>query len=113
MSVTFYYADWCPHCKNTKPAWKKAKAGMKGVTMREVEDQQMSADEKAKISGFPTFVVTKNGQESQITGERTDGTALLKELKSKLGGGGSRRRRTHRRQRKLRHRTLRNYKALA
>ena len=116
MSVTLYYAVWCPHCKNTKPAWEKAKKKLKkgGVDVKEVEEAQMTDEDKAKTSGFPTFSITKpDGSTATIVGERTDSDALVDEINGKLRGGGSRRRRTYRRKGKLRHRTLRNYKALA
>lgn len=114
MSVTFYYAVWCGHCKVTKPAWDQAKNKLKGVAVKEVEDSQMTGEDKAKVSGFPTFVIeSKKGKPiAVISGERTDPAALLREINGKLRRTVSRRGRTHRGQRKLRHRTLRNYKAL-
>ena len=112
MSVTFYYADWCPHCQATKPAWKKAKKKLGGVKIVEKEESQMTAEDKSNAQGFPTFYITKSDGTpvEPIVGARTDADALAKEIKNKLGGGGARRR-TYRRQRKLRHRTLRNYKS--
>ena len=109
-TVVFFYMIGCPHCEVTRPAWNDAKKKMKGVKIEEKESKQVgSAD---NVSSFPTIVMKQDGKEvKRIDGSRTDGGAILSELG--LSGRSSGGRRTHRRSRKLRHRTLRNYKALA
>ena len=104
--VVYYYMDGCPHCDATWPAWRDLKRSA------EASFQEVESKDAEGISGFPTFVVRRQGKEVQrISGEQRDAKALAKALglrrKSPRGG------RTYRRRRTLRHRTLRNYKALA
>lgn len=109
-TVIFFYMIGCPHCEVTRPAWNDAKKKMKGVKVEEKESKQVgSAD---NVSSFPTIVMKEDGKEvKRIDGSRTESSAILSELG--LSGRSSGGRRTYRRSRKLRHRTLRNYKALA
>lgn len=95
-----------------RPAWEDAKKKLKkgGMEVQEKESKQVGPEDG--VSSFPTVTASKDGQEvARIEGSRPSGGAILKELG--LKGGGSRRGRTHRGKRKTRHRTLRNYKALA
>jgi thiol-disulfide isomerase/thioredoxin len=109
-TVVFFYMIGCPHCEVTRPAWNDAKKKMKGVKTEEKESKQVAAGDN--VSSFPTIVMKKDGKEvKRIDGSRTESSAILSELG--LGGSRSGGRRTYRRSRKLRHRTLRNYKALA
>ena len=83
---------------------------MKGVDVKEKESKDVGPGDG--VQSFPTIVMMKNGKEvKRIEGSRQSGGEIMKELG--LTGGGSRRRRTHRRDRKLARRTLRNYKSLA
>jgi thiol-disulfide isomerase/thioredoxin len=112
VAVVYFYMIGCPHCEAMRPAWDDAKKKLKkgGVSVEEKESKQVSPDDG--VSSFPTVVVSKNGEEvKRIEGSRESGSEIVKELG--LQRGSSRRRRTHRGKRKTRHRTLRNYKALA
>lgn len=111
-SVVYFYMIGCPHCEAMRPAWEDAKKKLKkgGAEVKEKESQQVSPADG--VSSFPTVVAYKGGQEDKrIEGSRESGDQIVSELG--LQRGGSRRRRTHRGKRKTRHRTLRNYKALA
>ena len=102
----------CPHCEAMRPAWEDAKKKLKkgGVEVKEKESKQVGPTDG--VSSFPTVVVYTSGEESKrIEGSRESGQEIVNELG--LQRAGSRRRRTHRGKRKTRHRTLRNYKALA
>lgn len=80
------------------------------ANVKEVESNNVSPTDN--VSSFPTIVVRKDGKEvKRLEGSRKSGGEIMKELA--LGGGRSERRRTYRGKRKTRHRTLRNYKALA
>lgn len=109
-AVVYFYMIGCPHCEAMKPAWEEAKKKMKGVDIQEKESKDVGPEDG--VQSFPTIVMMKNGKEiKRMEGKRSTGGEIVKELG--LTGGRSRRSRTHRRQRKLARRTLRNYKSLA
>lgn len=102
----------CPHCEAMRPAWEDAKKKLKkgGNEVKEKESKEVTPDDG--VQSFPTVVLYENGtEEKRIEGSRENGKEIVTELG--LQRGGSRRRRTYRGKRKTRHRTLRNYKALA
>ena len=108
----YFYMIGCPHCEAMRPAWEDAKKKLKkgGMEVKETESKEVGPDDG--VSSFPTVIAYKGGQEAKrIEGSRDSGSQIMGELG--LKGGGSRRGRTHRGKRKTRHRTLRNYKALA
>jgi thiol-disulfide isomerase/thioredoxin len=109
-AVVYFFMIGCPHCEAMKPAWEDAKKKMKNVDIKEKEARDVGPEDG--VQSFPTIVVMKKGKEvKRLEGKRTTGGEIVKELG--LQGGGSRRRRTHRRNRKLARRTLRNYKSFA
>jgi len=109
-SVVYFYMIGCPHCEAMRPAWEDAKKKLKSVTVREKEANDV--DPMEGVQSFPTIIVYKNGKETKrIQGSRGKGGQILSELG--LLWGRSNRRRTHRGKRKVRHRTLRNYKSFA
>jgi thiol-disulfide isomerase/thioredoxin len=61
VTVTYFFMETCPHCKNMKPEWDKfvtdAKAA--GITTREASPNT-NADlvREKKVSGFPTILIT-------------------------------------------------------
>lgn len=112
--LVLFFMDGCPHCENNKKAWNEAKqkAGMSTV---EIESSAVP-DSQTQVAGFPTMmVIQKDGTKKTISGERQSGGEILSELGVKpVSGGRVRRFRTlrrfdSRRNRKFRHRTLRNY----
>lgn len=112
--LVLFFMDGCPHCENNKKAWNEAKqkAGMSTV---EIESSAVP-DSQSQVAGFPTMmVIQKDGTSKSISGERQSGGEILSELGVKpVSGGRYRRFRTlrrsdSRRNRKFRHRTLRNY----
>lgn len=78
-SFTFYYADWCPHCKSVKPVfqeWSASKSvtvGSKTVMLNMVEaDQDPEAIKAKNVKGFPTFLLERaDGSTKEFDGERT------------------------------------------
>lgn len=110
-TVVYFYMIGCPHCEAMRPAWNDAKMKLKAkADVKEVESTNVSPTDN--VSSFPTIVVRKDGKEvKRLEGSRKTGGEITKELA--LSGGGAKRGRTYRGKRKSRHRTLRNYKALA
>lgn len=112
-TVVFFYMIGCPHCEVMRPAWNDAKGKMKNVHIEEKEARQVGSEDG--VQSFPTIILKKNGKEiKRIEGERHSASEIMKDLGiRKSRRGGTRRHVRYTRQRKLRHRTLRNYKALA
>jgi len=118
--LVLFYMIGCPHCEANKPAWDEAKKEVGGGTeILEVEASATPDDEG--VMGFPTMKYKDNsGKVSETSGKKESGKEIVEELNVPKKGGSRRRRsakrslrRTHRRRdRKLRHRTLRNYVSL-
>lgn len=111
-TVVYFYMIGCPHCEAMRPAWEDAKKKLKkrGMEVKETESKEVGPEDG--VSSFPAVIAYKGGEEAKrIEGSRDSGSQIMSELG--LKGGGSRRGRTYRGKRKTRHRTLRNYKALA
>ena len=110
-AVVYFYMIGCPHCEHMRPAWNDAKKKMKGVEVKEKESREVESDDG--VQSFPTVVLYKNGKESKrIEGARDKGSQILSELNISKRRN-TLRRSSYRGKRKTRHRTLRNYKALA
>jgi thiol-disulfide isomerase/thioredoxin len=93
-TFTMYYADWCGHCQQAKPAFTefaangKIKIGEKDCVIRMVSPEKEPDKVNGKsIKGFPTFLLeTVDGKVVEYTGERNvDGYTAF--LNSNLGGG--------------------------
>jgi thiol-disulfide isomerase/thioredoxin len=82
--VFFFYADWCPHCKNAKPEWYKFKEEYDGKVMNgwqiqciEVNctDENNETSNKLiaeyKVESYPTIIMVvgdnKIDFESKVT----------------------------------------------
>ncbi|KAK6348456.1 hypothetical protein TWF718_006249 [Orbilia javanica] len=65
-SVVEFYAPWCGHCKNLKPAYEKAAENMKGLAQVAAIDCDEDANKRTcseyGIQGFPTIKVFKPGK---------------------------------------------------
>ena len=109
--MVYFYMIGCPHCEDMRPAWDNAKKKMKQVDVKEKESRDVQMSDG--VQSFPTIVLYKNGKEvKRIEGSRNKGGQILSEL-GLLQRRNTLRRRSDRGKRKTRHRTLRNYKALA
>jgi thiol-disulfide isomerase/thioredoxin len=91
-TFTMYYADWCGHCKQAKPAFtefaSKGKINVNGTdcTIRMISPENEPDKAKGKnIKGYPSFLLeTVDGKTVEYTGERTvDG--YMSFLNSNLG----------------------------
>ena len=113
--LVLFYMIGCSHCAANKPAWDEAKTKVPaGTEVLEIEADATPDD--AGVTGFPTMLYKdKSGKETTTSGEKKSGGQILSELGVPQSGSNRRRslRRTlRRRNRKLRHRTLRNYVSL-
>ncbi len=118
--LVLFYMIGCPHCEANKPAWEDAKKQV-GRETEIVEVEASATPDDEGVTGFPTMKYKdKSGKETETSGQKESGKEIVEELKVPKKGGLRRRgsakrslRRTHRgRDRKLRHRTLRNYVSL-
>ena len=70
-----FYVNWCGHCKVAKPEFINFSENNKDVSteMIDAEDEK-NADIVAahEIDGYPTFILSKNGEDTVYTGERTE-----------------------------------------
>lgn len=82
LNCTMYYVDWCPHCKDAKPEWKKIMDSYNGKTVNgkkiivtsidcEKTPEGIAAAKKAGVESYPTFKFDLDGQELKFSGERT------------------------------------------
>ncbi len=67
-ALVMYYADWCGHCKRTKPELEAAKSQYKGkikIVMVDADaDENAALLKQEDIQGFPTIRYYKNGMPS-------------------------------------------------
>lgn len=117
--VILFFMDGCGHCAANKPMWDKFKKKM-GGTVRMAEVEAEATPDSSGVTGFPTMMyVDEAGNKKEISGAQASPEAIESGLGMKKAGGSrvrhrshATRRRNHRRDRKLRHRTLRNNVAL-
>lgn len=62
-TFTLYYANWCPHCTDVKPIFKKytGKKTINGKTVivQMIEEKEMTSN-APRIPGFPSFILQKD-----------------------------------------------------
>jgi hypothetical protein len=109
--LVLFFMDGCPHCAANKPAWDALK---QNVSMPTAEIEASATPDSTGIVGFPTMMlITETGETRKTEGKKSSAQEIKKDLKMSKKKGGSKRRntyrKTNRRNRKLRHRTLRNY----
>jgi thiol-disulfide isomerase/thioredoxin len=78
--VALFYADWCPHCVDFKPHYKKAMSKLngkknKGKTLRFVMvdcDKYKSLASENDVGGFPTVKILNDDKTSdEYSGDRS------------------------------------------
>jgi thiol-disulfide isomerase/thioredoxin len=75
MTVYFFFADWCPHCKKAKPEWAKFVNNHDGKTINGLKLKCIDVDctnsdlpettqmiSKFGIETYPTIKMSKNNQ---------------------------------------------------
>ena len=78
-SLTLYWADWCPHCHDLMPEWKKLGNFYKGIKIQALEEQQTNF----QVDGYPTIIFRNGSNIEKYEGKRTK-TAIINFLKKKL-----------------------------
>lgn len=99
--IIYFFMNGCPYCEETKPVWDEFKSKQKGFEFAEIESNQVPDEKKNSlgISGFPHFLMIKNGKRKAVSGSKS----TLKELKNAFSLGtfnGGRSRRFRRKVRK-------------
>ena len=79
--VALFYADWCPHCVNFKPHFKKAMSELNGQPRKDGKkmrlemvdcDANKEISKQYDVSGYPTVKLIKDdGTQVEYGGERT------------------------------------------
>ena len=83
--VALFYADWCPHCVEFKPDYKKAMSKLNGKNHKGKNlrfemvdcDKYKSLSKEYDVGGFPTVkILNSDGSKNEYKGDRTyDGIA--------------------------------------
>jgi len=76
--IYFFYVDWCPHCKTTKPDWNRFKTDYDGRTVKDYVVRCMEINctnetpeitnmiNSYKIEGYPTVKMLKDNQQIEF-----------------------------------------------
>ncbi len=86
VTLVEFFATWCPHCQKMMPIVAQVKellAGQADVIQLDIDQNQPLAKENG-VSGVPTFILYKNGQELWRHSGEIDGNDLLAKVQSAL-----------------------------
>ena len=68
ITIIYFYTEWCPYCKKSKPEWNKFKELVnlqefgKSITFKEVDcDKDQEIANNYKIEGYPTIKLIYKG----------------------------------------------------
>ena len=94
-AIIYFYMEGCPYCIKTTPIWNELTNQYRNkYQFFKIESQDINSNLKDRlgITGFPHFVINKNGKQMGYPGSVNS----LKELEDKLqlskSSGGTRRR---------------------
>ena len=107
--IIFFYMDGCPYCIKSEPYWNELKKKYGKVFKFykvESKDVDSSLKEILGLTGFPHFLINKNGKKINSSGSKESLKELEEGLQLSKSSGGTRRRQLlrgrRRRSRKLR-----------
>jgi len=95
VELYFFFANWCPHCRNAKPEWEKVKKEYENKTIKgykvifiEVDCSNPSNEanklmDQYHVEGFPTIKMNKNGTQINYDAKVTS-SHLIEFLKTAL-----------------------------
>lgn len=79
VKVTFFYMNGCGWCDKFKPEWDKfKKTAGSSVETAEVEAEQMTPEQQAKVRGFPTIIISVGSNQVEYDGDRTAKDLLVR-----------------------------------
>jgi thiol-disulfide isomerase/thioredoxin len=67
-TLTMYYANWCPHCKDIKPIYTafmgdgKIVVNGKTFNVRMVEEKDIKKGEDPEVKGYPSFIYSDSAR---------------------------------------------------
>lgn len=72
--VALFYADWCPHCVDFKPDYKRAMSTLNGNTYKNKRlrfemvdcEKYKPLSKKYGVSGFPTVKILKSNSTTDV-----------------------------------------------
>ena len=79
-----FFATWCPHCQKMMPIVDQVRAALGEATpviQLDIDQNSATAQENG-VSGVPTFIIYKNGQEMWRQSGEIDGNELLAKVQS-------------------------------
>lgn len=79
-----FFATWCPHCQKMMPVVDQIKEilGDETPVIQLDIDQNQALAKENNVSGVPTFIIYKNGQEVWRHSGEIDGNDLLAKVQS-------------------------------
>lgn len=79
-----FFATWCPHCQKMMPVVAQIKELLGDATpvVQLDIDQNQALAQEAGVSGVPTFIIYKNGEEVWRHSGEIDGNDLLAKIQS-------------------------------
>jgi protein disulfide-isomerase A6 len=93
LQIVEFYAPWCGHCKNLKPAYEKAAKNLEGLAKVAAVDCDDDANKSLcgslGIQGFPTLKIVRPGKKAgrpvveDYQGQRTAG-AIVEAVAAKI-----------------------------
>lgn len=82
--VVLYFAEWCGHCHEFRPAWEDLKPQLATVGINSAEVESSNMDKLVlpqQINGYPTIRIFNNSElMSDYDGERTP-AAIMETVK--------------------------------
>lgn len=84
VTMTEFYATWCPHCQRMMPIVEQVKElidGRAGIIRLDIDKNQEAANAE-HVESVPTFIIYKNGKEVWRNTGELDGEVLLGKLES-------------------------------
>ena len=96
VHMRMFHVPWCGYCKTAKPVFKDFQDEMNGKTIngRKVNVEMIDCEDKAnegivkqfesEIKGYPTIILTKDGENIHYNGERESKSNFIEYIKEML-----------------------------